>query len=64
MYAKMLKETENEETQLFWQIFVIGGILIKGTRVPSATPWLRQWFWDNIAPLISSFTKKQHLNQN
>ena len=38
MYAKMLKETENEETRLFWQIFVIGGILIKGTRVPSATP--------------------------
>ena len=36
MYAKMLNETENEETRLFWQIFVIGGILIKGTRVPSA----------------------------
>ena len=58
MYAKMLKETENEETRLFWQIFVIGGILIKGARVPSATPWLRQWFWDKIAPLISSFIKK------
>ena len=36
MYAKMLKETENEETRLFWQIFAIGGILIKGTQVPSA----------------------------
>ena len=58
MYAKMIKETENEETRLFWQIFVIGGILIKGAQVLSATPWLRQWFWDKIAPLISSFTKK------
>ena len=46
MYAKVLKETENEETRLFWQSFVIGGILIKEARVPSATPWLRQWFWD------------------
>ena len=38
MYAKMQKEIENEETRLFWQIFVIGGILIKGARVTSATP--------------------------
>ena len=58
MYAEMLKETEKDETRLFWQIFVIGGILIKGARVPLATPWLRQWAWDKIAPLISSFTKK------
>ena len=58
MYAKMLKETENGETRLFWQIFVIGGDLIKGARVPSANLWLRQWFWDKIAPLISSFIKK------
>ena len=57
MYTKMLKETENEETRLFWQIFVIGGILIKGARVPWATPWLRQWFWDKTAPLISFFIK-------
>ena len=34
----MLKETENEETRLFWQIFVTGGISIKGARVPWATP--------------------------
>ena len=54
----MLKETENEEPRLFWQIFVIGGILIKVARVPSATPWLRQWFWDKITPL-SSFIKKK-----
>ena len=54
----MLKETENEETRLVWQIFVISGILIKGARVTSATPWLRQWFWDKIAPLLSSFIKK------
>ena len=59
LYAKMLKETENEETRLFWQIFVVGGILIKGARVPSATPWLRQGFWDKIAPLTSSSTKKK-----
>ena len=39
MYAKMLKETENEETRLFWEIFVICGILIKGARVPLATLW-------------------------
>ena len=58
MYTKMLKETENEETRLFWQIFVIGDILIKGARVTSATPWLRQWFWDKIAALINFFIKK------
>ena len=34
----MLKETENEETRLFWQIFVIGGILIEAK--PLATPGL------------------------
>ena len=38
MYTKMLKETENEETRFFWQFFVIGGFLIKGAQVPSATP--------------------------
>ena len=64
MYAKMLRETKNEETRLFWQIFVIGGILIKGARAPSATPWLRQWFCDKIAPLISSFIEKKHSSQN
>ena len=32
LYAKMLKETENEETRLFCQIFVIGGISIEGFR--------------------------------
>ena len=37
LYAKMLKEIENEETRLFCQIFVIGGILIEGARVPWAT---------------------------
>ena len=34
----MLKETENEETTLFCQTFVIGGISIEGARVPWATP--------------------------
>ena len=30
LYAKMLKETENEETRLFCHIFIIGGISIGG----------------------------------
>ena len=34
----MLKETENEETRFFCQIFVIGGILIKEARAHWATP--------------------------
>ena len=34
LYAKMLKKTENEETRLFCQIFVIGGILFEDTRTP------------------------------
>ena len=38
LYAKMLKETENEDTRLFWQIFAIGGIFIEGARVSSAIP--------------------------
>ena len=38
LYAKMLKETENEETRLFCQTFVIGGISIEAARVPWATP--------------------------
>ena len=58
MNVKMVKETENEETRLFWQIFVFGGISIEEARVYSATPGLRQWFWGKIAPLISSFIKK------
>ena len=36
LYAKMPKETENEETRPFCQIFVIGGISIVGA--PWATP--------------------------
>ena len=34
LYAKMLNETENEETRLFCQIFVIGGILREEARTP------------------------------
>ena len=60
LYAKMLKETENEETRLFCQICVIGGISIEGTRAPGPNPWLRLWFWDKIAPL-SSFIKKTNI---
>ena len=33
----MLKETENEETRFFCQIFVIGGIPIEGAQAPWAT---------------------------
>ena len=40
MYAKMLQETKNEETKLFWQIFVIGGIVIEGAQAPWATPMI------------------------
>ena len=38
LYAKMLKETENEETRLFCQIFVSGAILSEETRAPLAIP--------------------------
>ena len=34
----MLKETENEETRLFCQIFVSGAILSEETRAPLAIP--------------------------
>ena len=44
LYAKMLKETENEETKLFCQISVIGGISIEEARdslgQPLATPMI------------------------
>ena len=38
LYAKMLKETKNEETRLFCQIFVIDGISIEGARALRASP--------------------------
>ena len=38
LYATILKETENEETRYFCQIFVIGGISVEGARSPWATP--------------------------
>ena len=34
----MLKETENEETRLFCQIFVIGGVSIVRARAPWVHP--------------------------
>ena len=34
----MLKETENDETRFFWQIFVIGSISIEGARAHWANP--------------------------
>ena len=41
LYAKMQKETENKETRLFCEMFVIGGILIVGAGTLRPTPWLR-----------------------
>ena len=38
LYAKMLKETENEEPRFFCQIFVIGGTSIEGSRAPLGHP--------------------------
>ena len=38
LYAKMLKETENDETRLFCQTFVIGGISIVRAGAPWAIP--------------------------
>ena len=61
MYAKMLKETPNEETRLFCLIFVIGGILIKGAPGPLGHPLATPMILDKIAPLISSFTKKKNI---
>ena len=55
----MQKETKNEEIRLFCQICVIGGISIEGAQAPWATHWLRQWFWDKIAPLKFFHKKKQ-----
>ena len=34
----MLKQTENEETRLFVEFFVIGAISIEAVRAPWATP--------------------------
>ena len=38
LYEKMRKETANEETRFFCQIFAIGGISIEGARASWATP--------------------------
>ena len=50
MYAKILKETENEETRFFWQIFVIGGILIKGPGSPRPPPGYANDFETRLLP--------------
>ena len=49
LYAKMLKETENEETRFFCQTFVIGDISIEGTRVPWATSLATPMIWSRVA---------------
>ena len=38
LYAKVLIETEHEETSLLCQIFVIGSISIEGARAPWVIP--------------------------
>ena len=44
LYAKKLKEIENEETRLFCQTFVIGGVSFVRARaswaIPLATPMI------------------------
>ena len=62
LYAKMLKETESEETRSFVQFLSLVAFQLRGPGPIGPTPWLRLWFWDKIAPL-SSFIKK-HLKQN
>ena len=52
----MLKETENEETRLFCQMFVIGGISVEGTWAPCATTLATPMIWDRA---LYSFIKKQ-----
>ena len=56
-YAKMLKETENEETRFFVKFLSLVAFQLKGPGPPGPPPWLRLWFWNKIAPL-SSFIKK------
>ena len=64
MYAKMLKETKNEETRLFWQIFVIGGILIKGGPGHLGHPLATAMILRQDRSPNKFFHKKKHLNQN
>ena len=42
LYAKMLKETENEETRLFCQIFAMVVFRLRGPGPPGPPPWLPQ----------------------
>ena len=58
----MLKETENEQTRLFCQIFVIRGILIEGARTPWATPLASPMILRQDCAL-KFFHKKKHLKQ-
>ena len=51
MYAKMLKDTENEKTRLFWQIFVIGGILLREPGSPRPPPVYANDFETRSLPL-------------
>ena len=64
MYAKMLKETENEETRLFWQIFVIGGILIEGGPGPLGHSLATLTILRQDRSPNKFFYKKKHSNQN
>ena len=58
----MQKETENKETRLFCQIFVIGGILIEGPGPPRPPPGYAYDFEIRLCHLVLSL--KKHLKQN
>ena len=60
----MLKETENEETRLFCQVFVIGGISIEGVRAPWATPLATPMILRQDRALKYFHKKNKHLKQN
>ena len=63
LYAKMLKETENEETRLFCRIFVIGGISIDNPGPLGHPPGYAYDFEIRSHPEVLSL-KKKHSKQN
>ena len=58
----MLKGAENEETRLFCQIFVIGGILIEAQAPLATSAGYAYDFEVRLRPKF--FLKKKHLKQN
>ena len=58
LYAKMRNKIENEETKIFRQIFVIGGISIEGTRAPRPPPGYAYDFEIRSRPKNRKFMEK------